>query len=72
MDFEYPLADIAAACGFADQSHFTRVFARSMGTPPGSWRRGEGRQLSRGARQQVVMARHGGGVGGATSIGAAA
>lgn len=40
MDFEYPLADIAAACGFADQSHFTRVFARSMGTPPGSWRRG--------------------------------
>lgn len=40
MEFERPLADIAAACGFADQSHFTRVFARSMGTPPGSWRRG--------------------------------
>lgn len=40
MDSERPLADIAAACGFADQSHFTRVFARSMGTPPGNWRRG--------------------------------
>ncbi|MDM0029672.1 AraC family transcriptional regulator [Variovorax sp. J31P216] len=39
MDFERPIAEIAAACGFADQSHFTRVFARSMGTPPGTWRR---------------------------------
>jgi transcriptional regulator GlxA family with amidase domain len=33
------LADIALACGFADQSHFTRIFARSTGAPPGSWRR---------------------------------
>jgi AraC family transcriptional regulator len=33
------LADIAAGCGFADQSHFTRVFTQHMGTPPGSWRR---------------------------------
>jgi AraC family transcriptional regulator len=33
------LADIAAACGFADQSHFTRVFAKSTGVPPGRWRR---------------------------------
>jgi AraC family transcriptional regulator len=33
------LADIALACGFADQSHFTRVFARVTGMPPGSWRR---------------------------------
>lgn len=34
------LADIALACGFADQSHFTRVFAHIVGTPPGQWRRG--------------------------------
>lgn len=39
MEFERPLAEVAAECGFADQSHFTRVFAQSMGAPPGSWRR---------------------------------
>jgi len=33
------LADIAAFCGFADQSHFTRVFTRIVGASPGSWRR---------------------------------
>ncbi|MBA2590335.1 MAG: helix-turn-helix transcriptional regulator, partial [Alphaproteobacteria bacterium] len=30
---------IAAACGFADQSHFTRAFSRHTGTTPGQWRR---------------------------------
>jgi AhpD family alkylhydroperoxidase len=34
-----PLAKIAAACGFADQSHFTRVFSQIVGTGPGMWRR---------------------------------
>jgi AraC-like DNA-binding protein len=33
------LAGIAAACGFVDQSHFTRVFARLEGDSPGRWRR---------------------------------
>jgi AraC-like DNA-binding protein len=33
------LADIALACGFADQSHFTRIFARVNGLGPGAWRR---------------------------------
>ena len=33
------LADIALACGFADQSHFTKVFTRMVGTSPGAWRR---------------------------------
>lgn len=33
------LADIALACGFSDQSHFTRVFSRHAGAPPGVWRR---------------------------------
>ncbi|MDE1991123.1 MAG: helix-turn-helix transcriptional regulator [Rhizobiaceae bacterium] len=32
------LAAIAAACGFVDQSHFTRVFARFEGQSPGRWR----------------------------------
>lgn len=34
-----PLADLALACGFADQSHFTRVFTRAVGLSPGQWRR---------------------------------
>lgn len=33
------LAEIAAACGFADQSHLTRVFTRLTGSTPGHWRR---------------------------------
>ena len=32
------LADIATACGFADQSHFTRVFHSVVGESPGAWR----------------------------------
>jgi AraC family transcriptional regulator len=31
---EWPLATIAAECGFADQSHFTRVFRRIAATTP--------------------------------------
>jgi len=27
------------ACGFADQSHFTRVFSEIVGEAPGMWRR---------------------------------
>jgi AraC family transcriptional regulator len=36
------LAEIAVACGFVDQSHFTRVFARIEGRSPGRWRRSNG------------------------------
>jgi AraC family transcriptional regulator len=38
-DPEWPLAVIAAECGFADQSHFTRVFRRMTGTTPAQLRR---------------------------------
>lgn len=34
-----PLAEVAIVCGFADQSHFTRVFSSFVGTTPGNWRR---------------------------------
>jgi AraC family transcriptional regulator len=34
-----PLPQIALACGFADQSHFTRTFSRIVGVSPGAWRR---------------------------------
>lgn len=33
------LADIAIACGFGDQSYFTRVFSRVVGISPAAWRR---------------------------------
>ncbi len=32
------LSEIAAKCGFADQSHFTKVFVREAGTTPAAWR----------------------------------
>lgn len=35
---EMPLADIAYACGFSDQSHFTRIFKRCVGMTPGAFR----------------------------------
>lgn len=33
-----PLADIAYQCGFADQSHMTRVFGTRVGATPGQYR----------------------------------
>jgi AraC-like DNA-binding protein len=38
-DARWSLADIAMACGFTDQSHFTRVFTNLVGVSPGAWRR---------------------------------
>jgi len=34
-----PLAEVALQCGLNDQPHFTKVFRRSVGVPPGAWRR---------------------------------
>jgi transcriptional regulator GlxA family with amidase domain len=34
-----PIADIAVACGFADQSHLTRVFSKAFRISPGAWQR---------------------------------
>jgi AraC family transcriptional regulator len=36
---EAPIAEIAIACGYADQSHFTRSFTTYHGVSPGRWRR---------------------------------
>jgi AraC family transcriptional regulator len=34
-----PITEIALTCGFADQSHLTRVFSKAFGISPGAWRR---------------------------------
>ncbi|MGH7447576.1 MAG: helix-turn-helix domain-containing protein [Longimicrobiales bacterium] len=39
---DLPIARIAAACGFADQSHLTRVFRAYVGTTPAAYRRNAG------------------------------
>jgi AraC-like DNA-binding protein len=39
LETKFDVAEIALECGFADQSHLTRVFARMVGDSPASWRR---------------------------------
>jgi AraC family transcriptional regulator len=34
-----PLSEIAISAGFANQSHFTRVFSSVVGVSPAVWRR---------------------------------
>jgi AraC family transcriptional regulator len=36
------IVEIAVACGFADQSHLTRVFSKALGISPAAWRRQQG------------------------------
>ncbi len=39
LTHDLPIAEIALTCGFADQSHLTRVFNQIVGMPPARWRR---------------------------------
>jgi AraC-like DNA-binding protein len=39
LDTDLSLAEIAVATGFADQSHFTTVFRKTVGDTPNAWRR---------------------------------
>ena len=43
-----PLAQVAVACGFADQSHFTRTFASLIGLTPARWRINHARDFAFG------------------------
>ena len=36
---DLPLSEIAISAGFANQSHFTRVFSSIAGVSPAAWRR---------------------------------
>jgi AraC family transcriptional regulator len=38
-DTKLSILEVALDCGFADQSHFTRVFSTYLGISPGEWRR---------------------------------
>jgi len=39
LESDEQMSQIAAACGFADQAHFSRAFRRGVGCTPGLWRR---------------------------------
>lgn len=48
------IAEVAYACGFADQSHFTRVFSDAVGVSPARFRQPPGvRQLRNGASHVI-------------------
>ncbi len=51
-----PLAQIALACGFSDQSHFTRCFKRCEGETPTAWhRRAAGADFASPVRQVELV-----------------
>jgi AraC family transcriptional regulator len=39
LESDEQISQIAAACGFADQAHFSKAFRRKVGCAPGLWRR---------------------------------
>ncbi|MNC94304.1 Helix-turn-helix domain protein [compost metagenome] len=41
-----PVSVVASDCGFADQSHLTRVFRRALGVPPAYYARAGDRSLA--------------------------
>lgn len=47
-----PLAQIALDCGFCDQSHLTRTFAKRLGTTPARWRQSRIREGAPGGGLQ--------------------
>ncbi|MEM1176486.1 MAG: AraC family transcriptional regulator, partial [Pseudomonadota bacterium] len=38
-DIELPIIDVALACGFSDQAHFSRVFKQNEGLTPSQYRK---------------------------------
>lgn len=39
LNTDQSLSEVASACGFSEQCHFTRTFTRLVGMAPGVWRR---------------------------------
>jgi AraC family transcriptional regulator len=52
-DRRLALSQVALACGFSDQSHFTRVFTKLSGMGPGAWRRLHQERASKMASQST-------------------
>ena len=45
---DFSIAQVGLECGFADQSHFCRMFSRKFSMTPGKWRAREKSQLQGG------------------------
>ena len=54
-DGELTLAEIADACGFSSQAHFTRSFKRFVGATPGEHRSGGSRALREASHGSATM-----------------
>jgi transcriptional regulator GlxA family with amidase domain len=50
------ISSIASRCGFADQSHLTRMFRAAMGSSPAAWRRQRKARLAPLAARSSVFA----------------
>jgi len=48
---DFPLTEVAQACGFIDQSHLTRTFSAIIGLPPARWRNAQ-------AQSRIAMDTH--------------
>jgi len=49
------VGSIALRCGFADQSHLTRLFRAAMGSSPAAWRRRRKAHLAPRAASNAFM-----------------
>ena len=45
LNHNYPLAEVAAICGFGDECIFSKVFKKQFGMPPGVYRKSHRKQL---------------------------
>jgi AraC-like DNA-binding protein len=50
-----PLAEVALACGFADQAHLNRRFGAVVGVSPGRWRRNNATVPRLAARARTTL-----------------
>lgn len=53
---DQPLAQVALECGFTDQSHFTKAFARQIGMTPARWRQHSMNRYSAALRSREISA----------------
>ncbi|MEC4589791.1 helix-turn-helix domain-containing protein [Nitrospirillum amazonense] len=52
-----PLSEIAVACGFSDQSHFTNRFRGATGQSPAAWRRERRERAGRFRERSAIASR---------------